>query len=105
MCSGGRLGQHMKCPPGSSFNPDSKFGSCTGPPPNEVKVCYKNKGKWQDWSDWSECTSTCGEGFKLRTRACIGEQHHCDGKATEYEACVDNPKCSNDVPENTNVDA
>merc|ERR1712012_996002 len=44
MCSGGPKGNHFTCPPGRSFNPDSKFGSCTGPPPSEVKACFKNEG-------------------------------------------------------------
>ena len=50
-------------------------------------------GKWEDWTTWSECTTTCGQGVKIRTRACVGEQHHCEGKATQYETCADNPEC------------
>merc|ERR1712012_235062 len=48
MCSGGPKGNHFTCPPGRSFNPDSKFGSCTGPPPSEVKACFKNEGRLDD---------------------------------------------------------
>eukprot|EP00093_Oithona_nana_P004414 04414.XXX_105669_106347_1 [CDS] Oithona nana genome sequencing. len=92
MCSGGPRGNHFTCPPGTSFDPDSKVGSCTGPPPVLVKACYKNKGKWQSWTTWSECSSTCGQGFKIRSRACLGERHHCQGKATQYETCPDNPE-------------
>ena len=50
-------------------------------------------GKWQSWTTWSECSSTCGQGFKIRSRACLGERHHCQGKATQYETCPDNPEC------------
>merc|ERR1719210_110505 len=93
MCSGGKVGQHFMCPPGTSFNPDSKFGSCTGPPPSSIFACRKNRGKSQNWTTWSECSTTCGVGFKIRTRACLGERHHCEGKASQYETCPDNPEC------------
>ena len=112
MCSGGPRGNHFTCPPGTSFDPDSKVGSCTGPPPVLVKSkpvtrtkVFDSKniveklnsgfslGKWQSWTTWSECSSTCGQGFKIRSRACLGERHHCQGKATQYETCPDNPEC------------
>ena len=48
-------------------------------------------GEWQDWSDWSHCTSSCGEGLRVRARACsepaVGGIDRCFGNATEVEDC------------------
>ena len=39
---------------------------------------------WQEWVAWSQCSNTCGQGFKMRTRGCIGT---CEGNSTQTENC------------------
>ncbi|XP_068188955.1 adhesion G protein-coupled receptor B1-like [Antennarius striatus] len=47
---------------------------CTGPlrenrPCNNTAVCPVN-GAWDEWTPWSLCSSTCGRGYRDRTRTC-----------------------------------
>ena len=39
-------------------------------------------GEWGDWSSWSECSTTCGNETRVRTRSCdkpapVGEGKDC----------------------------
>ena len=48
MCSVVPRGNHFTCPPGTSFDPDSKVGSCTGPPPVLVNKGFRfEKYRWK----------------------------------------------------------
>ena len=43
---------------------------------------------WQEWGDWSTCTSSCGNGLKIRARACHQPGlHDCEGSSTEVTDC------------------
>ena len=43
--------------------------------------------EWQQWGSWSQCTSSCGEGVRIRARACSGSDQQCLGDSTEAKAC------------------
>ena len=42
---------------------------------------------WAQWSSWGECSTTCGQGQRERTRPCGGEGE-CLGRGSE-EVCYD----------------
>ncbi|CAJ0917991.1 unnamed protein product [Ranitomeya imitator] len=73
--------------------------SCQGEE-SETRVC-QNKlcpvdGSWSDWSPWEECSKTCGNGKKTRTRSCHvppgqGGGKSCLGKAVDTIVCSTEP--------------
>ncbi|XP_052237854.1 sushi, von Willebrand factor type A, EGF and pentraxin domain-containing protein 1-like [Dreissena polymorpha] len=55
-------------------------------------------GQWSEWSQWSECSATCGEGTRLRTRQCNSPEpatggEDCLGAINETARC-DNSGCN-----------
>ena len=40
---------------------------------------------WQQWVAWSQCSHSCGQGFRMRTRGCVGT---CEGDSTQTESCI-----------------
>ena len=52
--------------------------------------------EWQEWGHWSQCTASCGQGSKVRARACsepaFGGNEQCPGNYTEAENC-ETSKC------------
>ncbi|XP_070407373.1 adhesion G protein-coupled receptor B1 isoform X7 [Nothobranchius furzeri] len=67
---------------------------CSGPlreqrPCNNSAVCAVH-GAWDEWSPWSLCSSTCGRGFRSRTRTCTPPQFGgdpCDGPEKQTKFC------------------
>ncbi|XP_061490015.1 hemicentin-1 isoform X5 [Rhineura floridana] len=65
--------------------PDHEIRSC------QNKLCPVD-GNWSEWGSWEECSRTCGQGNKTRTRTCSNPpaQHSgrpCDGNAVESIMC------------------
>ena len=72
----------------------SKFGQTVTPKLGPKYSCYNVAAiaaEWQEWGQWSECTASCGQGLKIRARACrqlaSGGNEQCPGDSTEVEDC------------------
>ncbi|GAA6088026.1 adhesion G protein-coupled receptor B1 isoform X2, partial [Tachysurus ichikawai] len=67
---------------------------CSGPlreqrPCNNSAVCPVH-GAWDEWSPWSLCSSTCGRGYRDRTRTCKPPQFggdECVGPEKQTKFC------------------
>ncbi|KAM5157189.1 adhesion G protein-coupled receptor B1 isoform 2-T2 [Mantella aurantiaca] len=67
---------------------------CSGPL-KEHKQCNNSAicpvhGTWDEWSPWSLCSSTCGRGFRERTRTCNPPQYGgelCKGPEKQTKFC------------------
>uniref|UniRef100_A0A673BR64 Adhesion G protein-coupled receptor B1a n=1 Tax=Sphaeramia orbicularis TaxID=375764 RepID=A0A673BR64_9TELE len=67
---------------------------CSGPlreqrPCNNSAVCPVH-GAWDEWSPWSLCSSTCGRGYRSRTRTCTPPQFEgdpCEGPEKQTKFC------------------
>uniref|UniRef100_A0A4W4HIV7 Adhesion G protein-coupled receptor B1 n=1 Tax=Electrophorus electricus TaxID=8005 RepID=A0A4W4HIV7_ELEEL len=67
---------------------------CSGPlreqrPCNNTAVCPVH-GAWDEWSPWSLCSSTCGRGYRDRTRTCKPPQfggYACVGPEKQTKFC------------------
>ena len=51
-------------------------------------------GNWGLWGNWSDCSKTCGEGLKNRTRKCNNPEpmyggRSCDGSSADVGVCID----------------
>ncbi|XP_062920094.1 hemicentin-1 isoform X2 [Mobula hypostoma] len=49
-------------------------------------------GSWSEWGQWEECSRTCGQGNRTRTRSCSNPTmqfggRRCEGKAVEAIMC------------------
>uniref|UniRef100_G5E792 G-protein coupled receptors family 2 profile 1 domain-containing protein n=1 Tax=Loxodonta africana TaxID=9785 RepID=G5E792_LOXAF len=56
---------------------------------NNSAVCPVH-GAWDEWSPWSLCSSTCGRGFRDRTRTCRPPQfggNPCEGPEKQTKFC------------------
>jgi len=40
-------------------------------------------GDWEEWTAYSSCNATCGDGKKVRTRVCGGQEHNGDPCAVD----------------------
>ena len=44
--------------------------------------------EWKEWGSWSQCTSSCGDGMKVRIRGCPSQPAFaCNGHPTETAPC------------------
>lgn len=66
------------------------------PCPEPKKQAIVVDGGWGAWSAWSDCSSSCGGGFRLRRRLCDDPLPEnggldCTGCAVEYDMCNTQP--------------
>lgn len=61
-------------------------------------ISLDDSGEWSCWTDWSECSVSCGVGYKQRSRQCMVpnnkglEGSGCEGSALSQEPC-EMPSC------------
>ncbi|XP_076804784.1 zonadhesin-like isoform X1 [Clavelina lepadiformis] len=55
------------------------------PRPDRSKYDPAKKGWWSHWSEYSECSKTCGDGVRRRTRTC--KRKECPGEAIQTMRC------------------
>ncbi|XP_066440797.1 SCO-spondin-like [Eleutherodactylus coqui] len=91
-CGGGFQNRYRFC---TEPSPSGGGLPCEGPDreeqPCSLEPCPEI-GNWNMWSKWTECTKTCGEGVRLRSRTCnspspLGSADYCEGLSTEMELC------------------
>lgn len=65
-CGNGTTRRTRKC---NKSGADKCVGSMS-----QTNICAQSNchGRWDYWSQWTTCSSTCGTGLQLRTRACKG---------------------------------
>ncbi|KAM8967216.1 LOW QUALITY PROTEIN: SCO-spondin-like [Pelodytes ibericus] len=68
---------------------------CDGPDREELlcnlEPCAE-AGNWSEWSVWTDCTKSCGEGVRSRTRMCnspapLGDGDYCEGSSSDIASC------------------
>ncbi|XP_053377847.1 SCO-spondin-like isoform X2 [Mercenaria mercenaria] len=91
-CGGGQISRSRSC---EYPDPNIKGDPCKGDS-TETKPCNTDKcpvnGVWTQWSVWSQCSMTCDEGDRSRTRSCsfpsdAPHGNDCFGPATDTEKC------------------
>ena len=48
--------------------------------------------EWSEWSNWSQCSRSCGEGSRIRTRVCQGYGKPCVCDIEDKSLCFSQPK-------------
>nr|XP_032660283.1 adhesion G protein-coupled receptor B1 isoform X6 [Chelonoidis abingdonii] len=64
--------------------------NCLSSPKDSSQVEFLVHGTWDEWSPWSLCSSTCGRGYRDRTRTCKPPQfggNPCEGPEKQTKFC------------------
>uniref|UniRef100_A0A2K5V0W5 Adhesion G protein-coupled receptor B1 n=1 Tax=Macaca fascicularis TaxID=9541 RepID=A0A2K5V0W5_MACFA len=80
---------------GRRFCVSSSYSTQCSGPLREQRLCNNSAvcpvhGAWDEWSPWSLCSSTCGRGFRDRTRTCRPPQfggNPCEGPEKQTKFC------------------
>ncbi|VDI61642.1 Hypothetical predicted protein [Mytilus galloprovincialis] len=91
-CNGGVQTRSHTC-----NNPSPKYrGSCCQGNTLETRTCNNTpcpvNGRWSTWQQWTSCSSSCGVGFRTRTRQCNNptpqsEGVYCYGSPSQTTKC------------------
>nr|XP_039268100.1 A disintegrin and metalloproteinase with thrombospondin motifs adt-1-like [Styela clava] len=50
-------------------------------------TCSLCPGLHEHWQSWGPCSSSCGTGFRTRTRECKNKELGCEGESSEEDVC------------------
>ena len=55
-------------------------------------------GRWSKWGSWSQCSKTCGQGTKMKSRRCNnppqkGNGLKCQGVSRKTKKCIEKQTC------------
>ena len=51
--------------------------------------------KYETWGEWSECSTSCGQGQKVRYIECLEIEHSkCDSQKKQITKCTENNYCN-----------
>ncbi|CAD6215680.1 GSCOCG00000493001-RA-CDS [Cotesia congregata] len=112
-CNGGSQHRTRSCesPPCEGVNIQTRIcnmnpckgESETGNGDDDEFVQRSGRGEWSCWTDWSECSVSCGVGFRTRTRECLVDASSaasgsvalsgCEGISVMRETC-EMPSCA-----------
>ncbi|VDP08335.1 unnamed protein product [Soboliphyme baturini] len=62
---------------------------CVGSDSERAKCGKTECPKWSTWGEWGDCSSTCGQGYRLRSREC-SVPPKCEGSSIDTEECNGN---------------
>uniref|UniRef100_A0AC34FR74 Uncharacterized protein n=1 Tax=Panagrolaimus sp. ES5 TaxID=591445 RepID=A0AC34FR74_9BILA len=82
---------------GTGAQPTRTCNTCqqNNPPPPPPPPANNNP-QWNLWGGWSQCSATCGGGFRSRQRSCNTQCGvcQCQGSSTEQQSCNVKPCCA-----------
>jgi len=94
----GRVQQYVRSRSKVKVKVKVTWVSCVATLPCETRMCClcAVDGGWSEWSAWDECSSTCGQGQRSRSRECIAPTpayggRMCDGDSLQVEQCNQRP--------------
>ncbi|TKR83100.1 hypothetical protein L596_016747 [Steinernema carpocapsae] len=69
-------------------------GMCLEPEIQQTRPCRNESGcllvaSWAQWTEWSNCSASCGQGFRQRIRKCNGTG--CLGSDKDMRLCIKTP--------------
>ncbi|XP_023288888.1 semaphorin-5A, partial [Orussus abietinus] len=89
-CGGGSQHRVKQCESAPCEGIAMQTRVCNSHPCRDLSDAEED-GQWSCWTDWSECSVSCGVGFRTRTRECLGPGE-CEGSGQVKETC-EMPSC------------
>ncbi|XP_026084132.1 adhesion G protein-coupled receptor B1-like isoform X6 [Carassius auratus] len=87
----GRLGTHSQSLRSvDSRKREDSDKTRSGQQSSQTAALITVHGSWDEWTPWSLCSSTCGRGYRDRTRSCKQPQfggNPCDGPEKQTKFC------------------
>lgn len=65
-------------------NSQKELGNFTSTKP---ALSDDEKTRFSLWTGWTECSKSCGEGYKIRQRRCLSKEKDCEGLLKQNRTC------------------